>query len=90
MTANALWEGYAPWSVAGHGRRIDLMATSKSSSANSRKRTAVAAKKNRHQIPLASSPAKAKREEATLEKGREQIESAPTAAELDVRTVVVN
>ena len=89
MTANALWEGYAPWSVAGHGRRIDLMATSKSSSANSRKRTAVAAKKSRHQIPLASSPAKAKREESILEKGREQIESTPTAAELDIRTAVI-
>jgi hypothetical protein len=31
----------------------------------------------------------AEREEAALEKGREQVESAPTAAELDIRTAVI-
>ena len=65
------------------------MVTSKSSSTNSPKRTAVAGKKPRGKSSLDISPAKAKREEATLEKGREQIESAPTAAELDIRTTVI-
>jgi hypothetical protein len=65
------------------------MATPKNSSAISRKRTAVSNKQPRPQSPLASSPAKAKREEATLEKGREQLESEPTAAETDIRTTLI-
>ena len=62
---------------------------SKSSSTSTRKPTAIAEKKPRYQSPLAGSPAKAEREEATLEKGRKQIESEPTAAERDIRATVI-
>ena len=45
--------------------------------------------KPRVQSPLVSSPAVAKREIASLRRGRERLESAPTADNTDARTSLI-
>jgi hypothetical protein len=65
------------------------METPKSSSSTSRGRVRVTDKKPRPQRPLVSSPAEAEREIAELRRGRERLESAPTAADTDVRASLI-
>jgi len=57
--------------------------------ADIRKPIHAAIKEPRPQSPLASSPAKAKREAGKLEGGRQQIESTPSAGETDIRPTVI-
>jgi hypothetical protein len=63
------------------------MNTQKSSLSRGKGRVVV--KKARPQSKLVKSPAKVSREVATLRRGRQRLETAPTTAETDARTTLI-
>jgi hypothetical protein len=66
---------------------INFMTIQKSP--KSRSKIRVTDGKARPQSPLVSSPAVATREIANLRRGRERLETTPTAADTDVRTTLI-
>jgi hypothetical protein len=66
---------------------INFMTIQKSS--KSRVKIRVTDGKARPQSPFVSSPTVAERELANLRRGRQRLESTPTAADTDVRTTLI-